>query len=62
MTPRTGRPKSENPRTETILISLTPEDKAKAEEARAKDTEPERTLATWIARRVSEMVNRLTKK
>lgn len=62
MAPRMGRPKSENPRTEKILISLTPDDMEKAKEAREKDKNPERTLAAWVARKVSEVVNRLAKK
>ncbi len=62
MTPRTGRPKTENPRTETISFTLTKEDKASVEEARSKDKHPERTLSTWVARKVAEMAKKIVSK
>ncbi len=58
MTPRTGRPKSENPRTERVVIYLTKEDMAQAEAAREKDREPERSFATWLAQKVSEWLRK----
>lgn len=36
MSPRTGRPKSDNPKTERIFIRVTPEDKKEIQEFSAK--------------------------
>ncbi len=62
MSPKKGRPKTENPRTKHLGIMLTEADFQKAEDARAKDKKPERSLSTWAARKFSEMVEKLTKK
>lgn len=62
MAPRTGRPKTENPRYNRITVSLTDEDMELAEKAREKDKEQERTLATWLARKISEWLRKPPKK
>lgn len=36
MSPRTGRPKAENPKTERLFIRVTPEDKKEIQEFSAK--------------------------
>lgn len=62
MTPRTGRPKTENPRTERISFTLTKEDMENVKEAREKDKHPDKTLSTWVARKVAEMAKKLVGK
>ena len=61
LAPRTGRPKTENPRTEKVMIYLTEEDRQRAEVARDADKKPERSFSTWLARKVSEMLRKLKK-
>jgi len=62
LTPRTGRPKAENPRSEQVSIYLTKEEKAEVEKAREKDKEPQKSLAAWFARKFFEMLRKTTKK
>ena len=62
MAPRTGRPKTENPRSKQVCISLTEEEMEILKENREKDKEPERTFVTWLGRKVSEMAKRMAKK
>ncbi len=62
VTPRTGRPKTENPRTERISFTLTKEDMENVQEARNKDKQPDKTLSTWVARKVAEMAKKIVTK
>jgi hypothetical protein len=62
LTPRTGRPKTENPRTNQIGITLSDEDYQNVLEAREKDKQPEISLSTWVARKVAELAKRLVGK
>ncbi len=61
MTPRTGRPKSVNPRSERLAIFMTQDELKEAEEAREKDKEPQKSLAAWFTKRFFDML-RKTKK
>lgn len=57
MTPRTGRPKEENPRSENIRFRVTKEKKNELVLAYEKDANPNEKFSTWIARIVTERMN-----
>lgn len=62
MAARTGRPPAENPRSEKFTIYLTEEDRRLAEKARESEGEPHKSLAAWLGRKVSEMLQNSDKK
>jgi len=59
LSPRTGRPKTENPRTERVSVTLTKEDIDTLKESREKDKEPEKTFVTWLSRKISELARKI---
>lgn len=61
MAPRTGRPKSENPKSERLAIFMTKDELEEAEEARKKDKEPQKSLAAWFTKRFFEMLRKAKK-
>ena len=47
---------------ERISFTLTKEDMENVQEARNKDKQPDKTLSTWVARKVAEMAKKIVSK